>query len=93
LLFESKLQNNYDQVWTVICDENILRERLAKRDGFSSPEIDLRLAGQLPQTEKAKLAHRVLDNSKDKNHVRRQVLEALQELELSLPSLNNNVTG
>jgi dephospho-CoA kinase len=93
LLFESKRQFDYDQVWTVVCAENILRERLAKRNGFSPEEIDLRLAGQFSQAEKAKLAHKVLDNSKDRNHVRQQVLQALAALKLPLPSLNNNLPG
>lgn len=93
LLFESKRQSDYDYIWTVVCDENILFERLAKRDGFSKEEIDLRLAGQMSQAEKARLANAVLDNSKDKQYLRLQVLEALANLKLSLPSLNNNMPG
>ncbi len=93
LLFESKRQSDYDQVWTIYCDENILRQRLAKRDGFSEQEIDLRLAGQLSQPEKCKLADKVLDNSADENYLRQQILKNLQDLKLSSPGLNNNLTG
>ncbi len=93
LLFESKRQADYDQVWTIYCDENILRQRLAKRDGFSEQEINLRLAGQLPQSEKCKLADKVLDNSEDENYLRKQILKNLQDLNLSSPGLNNNLKG
>ncbi len=93
LLFESNRQSDYDQVWTVVCPENILRERLAKRDNFSTEEIDKRLTGQLNQAEKSKLANRVLDNSKDRKYLRQQVLEALKGLAIPLPSLNNNLPG
>ena len=81
LLFESKRQADYDQVWTVVCPEDVLRQRLAKRDNLSPTEIDMRLAGQMSQEEKARLANKVLDNSKDKNHLRQQVLSALAELD------------
>ena len=82
LLFESKRQSDYDQIWTVTCDENILCERLLKRDGFSKQEIELRLAGQMSQEEKARLANVVLDNSKDKQHLRLQILQALANLKI-----------
>ncbi len=83
LLFESQRQADYDQVWTVVCSEDILRQRLAKRDNLSSAEIDMRLASQMSQQEKAKRANTVLDNSKDKNHLREQVLRALAELDMA----------
>jgi dephospho-CoA kinase len=87
LLFESKRRSDYDYVWTIYCDENILRQRLAKRDNFSKNEIDLRLAGQLSQAEKCKLADKVLDNSTDENYLRQQIFQNLQDLKLSSPDL------
>ena len=84
LLFESKRQSDYDYVWAVICKEDMLLERLAKRDGFSAEEIKLRLAGQMSQEQKAKLANKVLDNSKDKNYLQEQAFAALAELGISL---------
>ena len=81
LLFEANLQSQYDQVWTIIAEEPILRQRLMKRDGFSAQEIDLRLAGQMSQQEKAQSADKVLDNSGDENQLREQVMQLLKQLQ------------
>ena len=93
LLFEAKRSADYDQIWTIYCEEDKLRQRLMKRNGYTEEEINLRLAGQLPQREKIKLAHKSLDNSKDENNLKQQILENLKELKISLPSLNNNLKG
>ncbi len=81
LLFEANLKSQYDQVWTIIVAEPILRQRLMKRDGFSPQEIDLRLAGQMSQQEKANLADKVLDNSGDENQLRQKVGQLLDQLQ------------
>jgi dephospho-CoA kinase len=80
LLFESKLQSMYDTTWTVIADEKILRQRLSKRDGLSEEEIDMRLAGQMTQEQKAKLADEVLDNSGDENELADKVSRLIEGL-------------
>jgi len=69
LLFENQLQTMYDTTWAVVADEKILRQRLSKRDALSDDEIDLRLAGQMTQEQKAKRADEVLDNSGDENQL------------------------
>lgn len=91
LLFEAKRQSDYDQIWAIFCEENILHERIARRDGLSHEEINLRLSNQLSQKDKIKQAHKVLDNSADENHLREQILENLRDLKLPLPGLNSNL--
>src|SRR5262249_33428930 len=63
LLFEANLQGEYNQVWTVITNESVLKSRLAHREGLSDHQIEQRLAAQLSQKEKAAKANKVIDNS------------------------------
>jgi dephospho-CoA kinase len=80
LLFETVRPRKYDQVWSVTCDEKILRERLKARNNFSEEEIDARLKAQLPQSEKASLADQVIDNSGDIDSTRKKLIELVQNL-------------
>jgi len=73
LLFESKLQNEYDQIWTVYTAEDTLRKRLKARDNMSDNEIENRLKAQMPQEQKVKLATQVIDNSFSEAETERQV--------------------
>ncbi len=63
LLFEAGLQAEFDEVWTVVADEHVIRRRLCERDRLSEEEIQRRLSAQLPQERKAGLSDRVIDNS------------------------------
>ncbi|MDR3615572.1 MAG: dephospho-CoA kinase [Candidatus Obscuribacterales bacterium] len=80
LLFETARPRKYDQVWSVTCDEKILRERLKARNNFSEEEIDARLNAQLPQSEKASRADHVIDNSGDIESTRKKLIELVQDL-------------
>ena len=73
LLFESKLQGEYDEVWTIYTNEQTLRQRLRERDHLTDAEIDSRLKAQMPQEEKVKLANQVIDNSFSAAETERQV--------------------
>lgn len=67
LLFEANMQNDYNEVWCIICDENIQLQRIQNK-GFSLEEVRNRIKAQLSQADKAKHADFVIDNagSKDK---------------------------
>src|SRR5215471_8140141 len=52
LLFEAGVEGEFDEVWTVIANEEVLRSRLQSRDRLSDKEVDKRLTAQLPQSEK-----------------------------------------
>ena len=80
LLFENQLQTQYDQTWAIVADEQVLRQRLMQRDGLSAQEVDLRLAGQMSQEQKAKLANVVLDNSGTEDELRIKVENLVQNL-------------
>jgi dephospho-CoA kinase len=80
LLFEAGISGEFDEVWTVVTDEPTLRQRLKQRDHVTDTEIDLRLWAQLPQSEKARRSHRVIDNSGTVDQTRRRVEEVLRAL-------------
>lgn len=80
LLFEAKVQGEYDEIWAVIANERVLRERLAKRDDLSEDLITQRLAAQFSQEEKARLSSVVIDNSTSREETRRQVEVNLEKL-------------
>jgi dephospho-CoA kinase len=84
LLFETVRPRKYDQVWSVTCDEKILRERLKARNNFTEAEIDSRLQAQLPQSKKASLADEVIDNSGDIESTRKKLIELVQNLKKRL---------
>ncbi|MBX9942332.1 MAG: dephospho-CoA kinase [Candidatus Obscuribacterales bacterium] len=83
LLFEAHLEKEYDQIWSVYTDEEIIRERLKRRDGLSDSEVEKRLRAQLPQEEKARRADQVIDNSKSKEETEHQVDVLLSKLQKS----------
>lgn len=79
LLFESGLQDTYNEAWCVICDENIQLERL-KNKGYSLEDARVRIKSQLSQKEKIKLSDFVIDNSKDRLKTKEQVISRLKSL-------------
>lgn len=84
LLFEAKVQGEYDEIWAIVAKEEVLRERLAKRDNLSPELITQRLAAQLPQEEKARLSSVVIDNSTSREDTKRQVEVNLEKLKAGL---------
>jgi dephospho-CoA kinase len=90
LLFEANLQGEYNQIWTVITSDTVLRERLRKREGLSDEQIEQRLACQLSQKEKSSRADKVIDNSGDLLATRKQVVHLVNDLiGSSEPCLNS----
>jgi dephospho-CoA kinase len=67
-----------------VAKEEVLRERLAKRDNLSNELITQRLAAQLPQEEKARLSSVVIDNSTSREDTKRQVEVNLEKLKAGL---------
>ena len=86
LLFEAKVQGEYDEIWAVIANEKVLRERLAKRDDLTEDLITQRLAAQFTQEEKARLSSVVIDNSTSREETKRQVEVHLEKLKAGTKS-------
>jgi dephospho-CoA kinase len=76
LLIEAGICGLVDEIWLVTLDRDEQVNRLMRRDHFSVRQATDRLMAQMPQEEKVKYAHHLIDNSGDLAHTRRQV-EAL----------------
>jgi dephospho-CoA kinase len=96
LLFEAHAaggpdpRDRFDAIVAVTCDPEVQLERVASRAGGASREEALaaaraRLAAQMPQEEKARLADHVVDNSGDLAGTARQVAVIRSKL-LSRPT-------
>jgi dephospho-CoA kinase len=63
LLFEKKLQNNFDAIVTVWCDAETQQTRLMSRNQLSETEARLRIENQLPLSHKISQSTYCIDNS------------------------------
>ncbi|MEP7048987.1 MAG: dephospho-CoA kinase [Pseudomonadota bacterium] len=80
LLYEVGLEKAYSPVVVVSAPADLLRERLALRDGLSAAQIEARIAAQMPLEEKVRRADYVLDNDGSLAQLRERsdaVLDAL----------------
>jgi dephospho-CoA kinase len=64
LLYETGAESRFETVLVVASNDAIVRSRLAAR-GLNAEEIELRLAAQLPLSEKVSRAHGVIWNNED----------------------------
>jgi len=84
LLIEAGGQARYDKLIVVTCTIEQKITRFAERTGTSlesaQVEVQRRMAAQMPEEEKAKLADFVIDNSGDRDVAERRVAEIWQEL-------------
>jgi dephospho-CoA kinase len=76
-LIESGMHRLCDAVWLVSCDPAVQKARLMARNGLTRDEADLRLAAQPDEAYRRQHADIVLDNSGDKESLRRQIDLAL----------------
>jgi len=79
LLFESKLTYMVDKVVVVYVDEQTQLDRLMVRNGFTKEEAKVRIASQLPLTEKRKWADAVIDNNGTPEETEKQLKDILNK--------------
>jgi dephospho-CoA kinase len=80
LLFEVGLDELVDEVWVVYVDPATQIRRLMERDGLSEQEAMQRISSQMPLEEKARRAHRVIDNRGTPEETVRQITEIWKEV-------------
>ena len=80
LLIESGNQNNVDKVLLVGATEDLIINRIVKRDGLTRNEAKLRIQSQLPFKEKIKHAHYVIENNGTFSELRHKVEGIYKEL-------------
>lgn len=81
LLFECGLQDHFDQVWTVICEDQIALERLKQGRNIDPLEAKRRLALQYSPQKKAQQSDVVLHNDQDLHALQTQIEQYLQQLQ------------
>ena len=73
LIYESNIQDQFDEVVLVYVPEPLQLKRLMARDGLTEEEARKRLRAQISIEEKKRLADYVIDNSGTLENTRRQV--------------------
>ena len=84
LLFETGWDKYTDVNWLVWVDNQTQLERLIKRDYLTNSQAEARIASQMSMAEKLWLADVVIDNSNDIESTRQQVVEAWENLIMSV---------
>ena len=69
----SLLSKALSQTWLVFLDPTHQLDRLMRRNGFTREEAGQRIAAQLPLSEKARRATRIIDNNGDLDALRLEV--------------------
>lgn len=80
LLYEKKMEGQFDSVVVVSSGEEQQIERVMIRSAVSREEVVRRIAAQMRLSEKVKKAQFVIHNDRDMSHLRAQVDELLKKL-------------
>lgn len=89
LLFEKKLQKNFDATMVVACTPQKQLQRIIKRDGLSSQEARLRIKAQMPLDEKRRMADVNINNDKNIKHLDKHIHEYFSGLNLLIKGLSH----
>ena len=81
LLFEKKMQSDFDGILVVTASDDLQRRRMKSRDGLSDAEIENRLRAQLPLSEKIKQATWVIENHGSLQDLRTSTLQVLAKIQ------------
>jgi dephospho-CoA kinase len=81
LLFEKKMQPEFDGILVVSTSEDLQKARMKKRDGLSDSEIANRLSAQLKLPDKVKQATWVIENNAGLSELRNSTLEILKKIQ------------
>lgn len=73
LLFEKKLQKNFDATILIACKQKKQLRRIMKRDGLTLTEARRRVKAQWPLARKRKIVDVAIDNDKAPSYLKQQV--------------------
>ena len=83
LLYESGLEDGYEQIMLVYVPREVQLERLMKRDGLDKDQAILRLKAQMDIEEKKQKADIIIDNSGNFEDTKKQILAFWRDAGLS----------
>lgn len=89
LFFEANLQKKCDETWVVVADEDIRVKRTMERDNLPESEVRDRIARQMSDEERIKLADHVITNNGTKEELTGQVSILLKEAMRKASPLNH----
>lgn len=84
LLFEKKLESQFDGVLLIDCNEKLQVERLIQRNQITIDEARLRLAAQLDMKLKRQKANWVIENNLTKDDLKKQITIWLSSLGMNV---------
>jgi dephospho-CoA kinase len=83
IIFENKLEHQYDYIITVVADEDLRIKRVMKRDGRSKEKIKAIMDNQLSDAEKIKKSDYIITNNdldtakKEASEIHHQILKRI----------------
>lgn len=80
LKIKGELSIEFDEIWLVYVDRQIQIERLAKRNNISYDEAEKLVNTQINIDDKVQYCDFILDNSKDIDYVKKQIIEKMRTL-------------
>lgn len=82
LIFEHNQEDIFDAIICVYTEENVVRERLKKRNNLTDEEISQRIDSQMPTYKKMRMSDYVIDNTNefDKNILEDIIQQIIQEM-------------
>lgn len=80
LLFEANMENLFDKIMFVYCNDEIRLERLIKRNNYTREYAQKRLNSQLSQDEKVEKSDIIIQNNSDKIALEQEIDKALNKL-------------
>lgn len=78
LLFEAKMEDLFDKIIFVYCDDEIRLTRLIERNSYDREYAQKRLDSQMPQEIKLSKSDYIINNSSDKNTLEKEVEELIK---------------
>ena len=79
LLFETGGDKRCSEVWLVTAPMDVRIKRVTKRDGITKEEAEKRIAAQMSDEEKIKLADVVIENDKGKRELKLKLKKLIKE--------------
>ena len=80
LLFEKKMQNDFDAIVGVFANPDVQFERISERNKWSKEEIESRLKNQMPNDTKIKQCDFVITNNLNIEDLKNQVRDVVAKL-------------
>ena len=82
LLFEAKLEKEFDIIVLVYADKKTQLERVLKRDGRSEGEVQQIINAQMDMTEKRRLSNYIIENNGDSGMLDLEIEKFIKKLKI-----------